>query len=77
MTKICWLSPVLKVLHCCVSGSNLHSQQSHYLLSLSDLPSDYDLMLGQVKNFEPPTSQTTAPDLNKLLTVAEGKDTLV
>lgn len=72
------LSPALfptvpQVLHCCVSGSNLHTQQSHYLLSLSDLSSDYDLMLGQVKSFEPPPSQTTTTDFGNLLTVAEGK----
>ncbi|KAK2826276.1 hypothetical protein Q5P01_020490 [Channa striata] len=65
------LDYIYRVLHCCVSGSNLYTQQSHYLLSLSDLPSDYDLMLGQVKNFEPPHSQTTAAD--NLLTVAEEK----
>lgn len=63
------------MLHCCVSGSTLHTQQSHYLLSLSDLPSDYDLMLGQIKSFEPPPSQTSAAaDFGNLLTVAEGKD---
>uniref|UniRef100_A0AAZ3PHI9 Rap-GAP domain-containing protein n=1 Tax=Oncorhynchus tshawytscha TaxID=74940 RepID=A0AAZ3PHI9_ONCTS len=62
------------VLHCCVSGSNLHTQQSHYLLSLSDLSTDYDpfLMLGQVKNSEPPPSHTAA-DFGNLLTVAEEK----
>lgn len=64
-----------QVLHCCVSGSNLHTQQSHYLLSLSDLSSDYDLMLGQVKSFEPPPSQTTNIEFGNLLTVAEGKET--
>lgn len=57
-----------------MSGSNLHTQQSHYLLSLSDLSTDYDLMLGQVKSFEPPPSQATATDFGNLLTVAEGKD---
>lgn len=66
---------VLQVLHCCVSSSNLHTQQSHYLLSLSDLSTDYDLILGQVKSFEPPPSQTTITDFSNLLTVAEGKDT--
>ncbi len=63
------------MLHCCVSGSNLHTQQSRYLLSLSDLSTDYDLMLGQVKSFEPPPSQMTTTDFGNLLTVAEGKDT--
>lgn len=61
------------MLHCCVAGSNLHTQQSHYLLTLSDLSSDYDLMLGQVKSFEPPPSQATTTDFGNLLTVAEGK----
>ncbi|XP_067336151.1 ral GTPase-activating protein subunit alpha-2 isoform X3 [Channa argus] len=67
------LDYIYRVLHCCVSGSNLYTQQSHYLLSLSDLPPDYDLMLGQVKNFEPPPSQTTATEVSNLLTVAEEK----
>lgn len=66
-------SSVIQVLHCCVSGSNLHTQQSHYLLSLSDLSSDYDLMLGQVKSCDPPPSQTNTADFGNLLTVAEGK----
>uniref|UniRef100_A0A3B4XME7 Ral GTPase activating protein catalytic subunit alpha 2 n=1 Tax=Seriola lalandi dorsalis TaxID=1841481 RepID=A0A3B4XME7_SERLL len=65
------LDYIYRVLHCCVSGSNLHTQQSHYLLSLSDLSPDYDLMLGQVKSFEPPPSQTTTTDFGNLLTVAE------
>ncbi|XP_030574339.1 ral GTPase-activating protein subunit alpha-2 isoform X1 [Archocentrus centrarchus] len=65
------LDYIYRVLHCCVAGSNLHTQQSHYLLTLSDLPSDYDLMLGQVKSFEPPPSQTTTTDFGNLLTVAE------
>lgn len=65
-------SSVAQVLHCCVSGSNLHTQQSHYLLTLSDLSSDYDLMLGQVKSFDPPSQLNTA-DFGNLLTVAEGK----
>lgn len=63
-----------QVLHCCVSGSTLHTQQSRYLLSLSDLSSDYDLMLGQVNSFEPPPSQTTVGEFGNLLTVAEGKN---
>ncbi|XP_078031113.1 ral GTPase-activating protein subunit alpha-2 isoform X6 [Epinephelus lanceolatus] len=67
------LDYIYRVLHCCVSGSNLHTQQSHYLLSLSDLSTDYDLMLGQVKSFEPPPYQTTTTDFGNLLTVAEEK----
>ncbi|XP_040916104.1 ral GTPase-activating protein subunit alpha-2 isoform X4 [Toxotes jaculatrix] len=67
------LDYIYRVLHCCVSGSNLHTQQSHYLLTLSDLSSDYDLMLGQVKSFEPPPSQTTTTEFGNLLTVAEEK----
>ncbi len=74
ITKTVPSTAVIQVLHCCVSGSNLHTQQSHYLLSLSDLSSDYDLMLGQVKSCEPPPSQTTTTDFGNLLTVAEGKD---
>nr|XP_046165053.1 ral GTPase-activating protein subunit alpha-2-like isoform X3 [Oncorhynchus gorbuscha] len=68
------LDYIYRVLHCCISGSNLHTQQSHYLLSLSDLSTDYDpfLMLGQVKNSEPPPSHTAA-DFGNLLTVAEEK----
>ncbi|XP_038585360.1 ral GTPase-activating protein subunit alpha-2 isoform X1 [Micropterus salmoides] len=66
------LDYIYRVLHCCVSGSNLHTQQSHYLLSLSDLSNDYDLLLGQVKSFEPSPSQTTT-DFGNLLTVAEEK----
>uniref|UniRef100_A0A6Q2WWK9 Rap-GAP domain-containing protein n=1 Tax=Esox lucius TaxID=8010 RepID=A0A6Q2WWK9_ESOLU len=64
------LDYVYRVLHCCVSGSNLHTQQSHYLLSLSDLCADYDpfLALGQVKSSEPPPSHV-AGDLGNLLTV--------
>uniref|UniRef100_A0A3Q1FZ78 Ral GTPase activating protein catalytic subunit alpha 2 n=1 Tax=Acanthochromis polyacanthus TaxID=80966 RepID=A0A3Q1FZ78_9TELE len=67
------LDYIYRVLHCCVSGSTLHTQQSHYLLTLSDLSSDYDLMLGQVKSFEPPPSQTTNTEFGNLLTVAEEK----
>lgn len=70
-------SSINQVLHCCVSGSNLHTQQSHYLLSLSDLSNEYDLMLGQVKSFEPPPSQMTTADFGNLLTVAEGKDATI
>uniref|UniRef100_A0A8C6TRE1 Ral GTPase activating protein, alpha subunit 2 (catalytic) n=1 Tax=Neogobius melanostomus TaxID=47308 RepID=A0A8C6TRE1_9GOBI len=67
------LDYIYRVLHCCVYGSNLYTQQSHYLLSLSDLSTDYDLMLGQVKSCEPTPSQTTATDFGNLLTVAEEK----
>ncbi|XP_077394615.1 ral GTPase-activating protein subunit alpha-2 isoform X4 [Festucalex cinctus] len=67
------LDYIYRVLHCCVSGSTLYTQQSHYLLSLADLSADYDLMLGQVKSFEPPPSQATATDFRSLLTVAEEK----
>ncbi|XP_072769763.1 ral GTPase-activating protein subunit alpha-2 isoform X7 [Nerophis lumbriciformis] len=67
------LDYIYRVLHCCVSGSTLHTQQSHYLLSLADLSTDYDLMLGQVKSFEPPPSQPTTTDFGSLLTVAEEK----
>ncbi|KAG7280735.1 hypothetical protein CRUP_004535 [Coryphaenoides rupestris] len=70
------LDYIYRVLHCCVSGSNLHTQQSHYLLSLSDLSTDYDpfLMLGQVKSSEPAQhAHANAADFGNLLTVAEGK----
>uniref|UniRef100_A0A8C9RDA7 Ral GTPase activating protein catalytic subunit alpha 2 n=1 Tax=Scleropages formosus TaxID=113540 RepID=A0A8C9RDA7_SCLFO len=69
------LDYIYRVLHCCVSGSNLHTQQSHYLLSLADLSSsDYDpfLNLGSVRSSEPPPAQT-ATDFSNLLTVAEEK----
>ncbi|MGH0168711.1 UNVERIFIED_CONTAM: hypothetical protein FKN15_055434 [Acipenser sinensis] len=64
-----------KVLHCCVHGSNLYTQQSHYLLSLADLSAtDYDpfLPVGNVRNSEPPQSHTSV-DFGNLLTVAEEK----
>uniref|UniRef100_A0A668ARC0 Ral GTPase activating protein catalytic subunit alpha 2 n=1 Tax=Myripristis murdjan TaxID=586833 RepID=A0A668ARC0_9TELE len=67
------LDYIYRVLHCCVSGSTLHTQQSHYLLNLSDLSTEYDLMLGQVKCSEPPPSQATTTDFGNLLTVAEEK----
>uniref|UniRef100_G3NVB6 Ral GTPase activating protein catalytic subunit alpha 2 n=1 Tax=Gasterosteus aculeatus aculeatus TaxID=481459 RepID=G3NVB6_GASAC len=67
------LDYIYRVLHCCVSGSNLHTQQSHYLLSLSDLSTDYNVMLGQVKSGEPPPSQNSTSDFGNLLTVAEEK----
>uniref|UniRef100_A0AAY5EAL4 Rap-GAP domain-containing protein n=1 Tax=Electrophorus electricus TaxID=8005 RepID=A0AAY5EAL4_ELEEL len=69
------LDYIYRVLHCCVSGSNLHTQQSHYLLSLSDLSTDYDpfLPLSQVKSSEPAPSPGAAGDFGNLLTVAEEK----
>ncbi|KAI5102367.1 ral GTPase-activating protein subunit alpha-2 isoform X1 [Silurus meridionalis] len=69
------LDYIYRVLHCCVSGSNLHTQQSHYLLSLSDLSTDYDpfLTLGQVKNSEPPLMHNSTGEFGNLLTVAEEK----
>ncbi|XP_056151481.1 ral GTPase-activating protein subunit alpha-2 [Lampris incognitus] len=69
------LDYIYRVLHCCVSGSNLHTQQSHYLLSLSDLSTDYDpfLMLGQVRSSDPPPCQVTTTEFGNLLTVAEEK----
>uniref|UniRef100_A0A8B9LBL3 Ral GTPase activating protein, alpha subunit 2 (catalytic) n=1 Tax=Astyanax mexicanus TaxID=7994 RepID=A0A8B9LBL3_ASTMX len=72
----CSLQPGrIEVLHCCVSGSNLHTQQSHYLLSLADLSTDYDpfLPLGQVKSSEPQPMHSAAGDFGSLLTVAEEK----
>uniref|UniRef100_A0A8C1QPV5 Ral GTPase activating protein, alpha subunit 2 (catalytic) n=1 Tax=Cyprinus carpio TaxID=7962 RepID=A0A8C1QPV5_CYPCA len=59
------------VLHTCVSGSNLHTQQSHYLLSLADLSTDYEpfLTLGNVKSFEPPPIHNVMGDFGNLLTV--------
>ncbi|XP_053700335.1 ral GTPase-activating protein subunit alpha-2 isoform X3 [Synchiropus splendidus] len=67
------LDYIYRVLHCCVSGSTLHTQQSHYLLSLSDLSPDYDLMLGQVKSFDPPPSQSASNDFGSLVTLSEEK----
>ncbi|XP_030213010.1 ral GTPase-activating protein subunit alpha-2 isoform X2 [Gadus morhua] len=69
------LDYIYRVLHCCVSGSNLHTQQSHYLLSLSDLSTDYEpfLVLGQVKSSEPPHAHNNTADFGSLLTVAEEK----
>uniref|UniRef100_A0A8D0DY11 Ral GTPase activating protein catalytic subunit alpha 2 n=1 Tax=Salvator merianae TaxID=96440 RepID=A0A8D0DY11_SALMN len=64
---------IYRVLHSCVHGSNTHTQQSHYLLSLADLSSDvYDpfLPLGSVRNCEPVQIQSSA-DYNNLLTVVE------
>uniref|UniRef100_A0A671P545 Ral GTPase-activating protein subunit alpha-2-like n=1 Tax=Sinocyclocheilus anshuiensis TaxID=1608454 RepID=A0A671P545_9TELE len=69
------LDYIYRVLHTCVSGSNLHTQQSHYLLSLADLSTDYEpfLTLGNVKNFEPPPIHNVMGDFGNLLTVAEEK----
>ncbi|KAJ8341807.1 hypothetical protein SKAU_G00340980 [Synaphobranchus kaupii] len=69
------LDYIYRVLHCCVSGSNLHTQQSHYLLSLPDLAAtDYEpfLSLGNVKSSEAPPPHSTT-DFGNLLTVAEEK----
>ncbi|KAJ7988981.1 hypothetical protein DPEC_G00314820 [Dallia pectoralis] len=69
------LDYIYRVLHCCVSGSNLHTQQSHYLLSLPDLCADYEpfLMLGQVRSSEPPAPSHATAEFGNLLTVAEEK----
>ncbi|XP_039507062.1 ral GTPase-activating protein subunit alpha-2 isoform X3 [Pimephales promelas] len=69
------LDYIYRVLHTCVSGSNLHTQQSHYLLSLADLSTDYEpfLALGNVKSFEPPPIHNVMGDFGNLLTVAEEK----
>lgn len=69
------LDYIYRVLHTCVSGSNLHTQQSHYLLSLADLSTDYEpfLSLGQVKSFEPTPVHNAMGDFGNLLTVAEEK----
>ncbi|XP_026141101.1 ral GTPase-activating protein subunit alpha-2-like isoform X3 [Carassius auratus] len=69
------LDYIYRVLHTCVSGSNLHTQQSHYLLSLADLSTDYEpfLTLGNVKSFEPPPVHNVMGDFGNLLTVAEEK----
>uniref|UniRef100_A0A671MLV4 Rap-GAP domain-containing protein n=1 Tax=Sinocyclocheilus anshuiensis TaxID=1608454 RepID=A0A671MLV4_9TELE len=69
------LDYIYRVLHTCVSGSNLHTQQSHYLLSLADLSTDYEpfLTLGNVKSFEPSPIHNVMGDFGNLLTVAEEK----
>nr|XP_055029089.1 ral GTPase-activating protein subunit alpha-2 isoform X2 [Misgurnus anguillicaudatus] len=69
------LDYIYRVLHTCVSGSNLHTQQSHYLLSLADLSTDYEpfLALGNVKSFEPTPVHNAMGDFGNLLTVAEEK----
>ncbi|XP_048831336.1 ral GTPase-activating protein subunit alpha-2 isoform X2 [Brienomyrus brachyistius] len=69
------LDYIYRVLHCCVSGSHLYPQQSHYLLSLADLSyTDYDpfLSLGAVRSSDPPAPNAAA-DFGTLLTVAEEK----
>ncbi|XP_026528322.1 ral GTPase-activating protein subunit alpha-2 [Notechis scutatus] len=67
------LDYIYRILNCCVYGSSLYTQQSHYLLSLADLSSDsYDpfMPLGNVRNSKVILVQSSA-DLNNLLTVAE------
>ncbi|XP_013914317.1 PREDICTED: ral GTPase-activating protein subunit alpha-2 [Thamnophis sirtalis] len=67
------LDYIYRILNCCVYGSSLYNQQSHYLLSLADLSSEiYDpfMPLGNVRNSEVILVQSSA-DLNNLLTVAE------
>lgn len=64
-----------QVLHCCVSSAALQGQLGDYLLGLSGLSADYELVLGQVRSFEPPPSQQAGADFGNLLTVAEGKNT--
>uniref|UniRef100_A0A8C6XQP4 Ral GTPase activating protein catalytic subunit alpha 2 n=1 Tax=Naja naja TaxID=35670 RepID=A0A8C6XQP4_NAJNA len=47
------LDYIYRILNCCVYGSSLYTQQSHYLLSLADLSSEsYDpfMPLGNVRN---------------------------
>uniref|UniRef100_A0A8D2PPG9 Ral GTPase activating protein catalytic subunit alpha 2 n=1 Tax=Zosterops lateralis melanops TaxID=1220523 RepID=A0A8D2PPG9_ZOSLA len=70
------LDYIYRVLHCCVNGSSTYMQQSHYVLSLSDLSSsDYDpfLPLGNVRSSLEPAQRLSSTDLGNLLTVAEGK----
>ncbi|KAI6072051.1 Ral GTPase-activating protein subunit alpha-2 isoform X3 [Aix galericulata] len=69
------LDYIYRVLHCCVNGSSMYTQQSHYILSLADLSSsDYDpfLPLGNVTSSEPAQCHSVT-DLGNLLTVAEEK----
>ncbi|XP_078086427.1 ral GTPase-activating protein subunit alpha-2 isoform X4 [Mustelus asterias] len=64
-----------RVLHSCVYGSHLFTQQSQYLLTLADVSStEYDpfLTLGNVKNSEPAHSYVPK-DFGSLLTVTESK----
>ncbi|XP_066034103.1 ral GTPase-activating protein subunit alpha-2 isoform X2 [Chamaea fasciata] len=70
------LDYIYRVLHCCVNGSSTYMQQSHYVLSLSDLSSsDYDpfLPLGNVRSSLEPAQCPSSTDLGNLLTVAEEK----
>ncbi|TRZ11305.1 hypothetical protein HGM15179_015823 [Zosterops borbonicus] len=70
------LDYIYRVLHCCVNGSSTYMQQSHYVLSLSDLSSsDYDpfLPLGNVRSSLEPAQRLSSTDLGNLLTVAEEK----
>ncbi|XP_041038952.1 ral GTPase-activating protein subunit alpha-2 isoform X5 [Carcharodon carcharias] len=69
------LDYVYRVLHSCVYGSHLFTQQSQYLLTLADVSStEYDpfLTLGNVKNSEPAHSYVPK-DFGSLLTVTESK----
>ncbi|KAM4902749.1 ral GTPase-activating protein subunit alpha-2 isoform 2-T2 [Sylvia borin] len=70
------LDYIYRVLHCCINGSSIYMQQSHYVLSLSDLSStDYDpfLPLGNVRSSLGPAQCPSSADLGSLLTVAEEK----
>uniref|UniRef100_A0A8C3BEE1 Ral GTPase activating protein catalytic subunit alpha 2 n=1 Tax=Cairina moschata TaxID=8855 RepID=A0A8C3BEE1_CAIMO len=67
------LDYIYRVLHCCVNGSSMYTQQSHYILSLADLSSsDYDpfLPLGNVTSSEPAQCHSVT-DLGKLQNVSE------
>ncbi|XP_072437513.1 ral GTPase-activating protein subunit alpha-2 isoform X1 [Chiloscyllium punctatum] len=69
------LDYIYRVLHSCVYGSHLFTQQSQYLLTLADVSStEYDpfLTLGNVKNSEPVHSYVPK-DFGSLLTVTESK----
>ncbi|XP_072361735.1 ral GTPase-activating protein subunit alpha-2 isoform X2 [Scyliorhinus torazame] len=69
------LDYIYRVLHSCVYGSHLFTQQSQYLLTLADVSStEYDpfLTLGNVKNSEP-TRSYVPQDFGSLLTVTESK----
>ncbi|XP_067900497.1 ral GTPase-activating protein subunit alpha-2 isoform X3 [Heterodontus francisci] len=69
------LDYIYRVLHSCVYGSHLFTQQSQYLLTLADVSStEYDpfLTLGNVKNTEPAHSYVSK-DFSSLLTVTESK----
>lgn len=63
-----------------MSSAALQGQQGGYLpglSALSGLSTDYELILGQVRSFEPAPSQQAGADFGNLLTVAEGKKTCV